>query len=681
MVGSRKTDIDAQLEHLREQLNEHNRLYHTLDAPKISDAEYDALYRELIDLEKAHPELVTPDSPTQRIGAEPLDGFQQVDHAVPMLSLSNAFSLDDLSDFDRRVRQRLDTDPDTQIEYAAEPKLDGLAVSLTYENGRFVQGATRGDGSRGEDITHNLKTIKSIPLKLTGKVPATLVVRGEVFMRIADFEALNKAAEAEERPQFVNPRNAAAGALRQLDAAKTAERKLSIYIYSMGLVEGATAPTQHAETLAWFESMGLPVNPESDICRGAKACFAYYESIREKRQSLAYAIDGVVFKVNDLAQQQQLGQVSRAPRWAIAQKFPAEEATTEIEAIDFQVGRTGALTPVARLKSVFVGGVTVSNATLHNMDEVTRKDIRVKDTVIVRRAGDVIPEVVAVIQEKRPKNTRRTTLPPACPVCGSAIIESDDMAVSRCSGGLTCAAQVKEGIKHFASRRAMDIDGLGDKLVELLIDEQCITSVEDLYQLTQEQIMALPRHGKKSAENLVAAIEKSKNTTFARFLFALGIREIGETSARQLASRFGTLEALQNADIDTLEAVNDVGPVMAKNIVDFFANEEQSKVVERLIESGIHWPEVTVDRAAESQSDTLTGNTYVLTGTLSNMTRDEAGAKLRALGAKVTGSVSSNTTAVIAGEKAGSKITKAEALGITVLDEEQFLTLVGESNE
>ena len=685
MAKKQKPDISKEIAKLRDELNEHNRRYHTLDKPSISDAEYDALYRQLVSLEEAHPEFVTPDSPTQRVGSAPLDGFTQVDHTVPMLSLANAFSLDDLADFDRRVKTRLKQDLRTEIDYAAEPKLDGLAVSLRYENGLLVQGATRGDGARGEDITQNLKTIRSLPITLKGKPPAVLEVRGEVFMRNADFEALNSAAEKEGRPRFVNPRNAAAGALRQLDPRKTAERKLSIYIYAMGLIDGmpkgVAEPVLHTDMLAWFKKMGLPINTESELCRGSDACFAYYESLSDKRAGLAYAIDGVVFKVNDLALQETLGQVSRAPRWAIAQKFPAEEATTVVESIDFQVGRTGALTPVARLKSVFVGGVTVSNATLHNMDEVKRKDIRAGDTVVVRRAGDVIPEVVAMIPEKRPKKTKRTTLPKHCPVCGSPVIESEEMAVSRCSGGLACGAQVKEGIKHFASRRAMDIDGLGDKLIEQLVDEKCIASVADLYRLTQEQIMALPRQGEKSSARVIAAIDKSRTTTFARFLFALGIREIGETSARHLAAEFGSLEKLQKADIERLIEVADVGPVMAQNIVGFFDNAQQREVVEQLIKLGIHWPVVKPASSTADSAGPLSGNTYVLTGTLSGMTRDEAGAQLRALGAKVTGSVSANTTAVIAGDKAGSKATKAEALGIELLDEEQLLTLLEQHND
>jgi len=675
-----KSTATSRAVELKEALNQHNHRYYVLDKPSISDGEYDSLMQELLAIEERFPDLVSPDSPSQRVGAAPLDGFSQVTHSVPMLSLSNGFDQQDLVDFDRRVRERLGTDDATAIHYAAEPKLDGLAVSLRYEDGLFVQGATRGDGTTGEDITHNLRTISSIPLRLnTKKAPPVLEVRGEVFMSTAAFMELNdRASESGEKP-FVNPRNAAAGSLRQLDPKKTAERKLSIYVYGVGEVSGVDVPESHREMLAWFSSLALPVNEECAHCVGPEACFDYYLKLGKVRANLEYAIDGVVFKVDALDQQQQLGQVSRAPRWAMAQKFPAEEATTYIESVDFQIGRTGALTPVARLAPVFVGGVTVSNATLHNMDEVGRKDIRVGDTVVVRRAGDVIPEVVSVVLEDRKgKRRARITLPKDCPVCGSAIIQPEDQAVARCSGEWQCAAQRKERIKHFASRRAMDIDGLGDKLVEQLSDESLITSAADLYSLTVEQVAGLPRMAEKSATNLINAISASKHPMLSRFIFALGIREVGETSSSQLAATFGSLEALREASTEALEAVDDVGPIMAQNIHAFFNDPAQLAIVDELLSAGVQWT-APVDQAdSGTASDRLQGNTYVLTGTLSGMTRDEAKAKLQAHGAKVTGSVSKKTTALIAGDAPGSKVDKAEKLGVDVLDEASLNKLLSD---
>lgn len=663
----------ARLKQLHAQLHEHSHRYHVLDDPAISDAEYDSLLRELLDLEAQWPELVSTDSPSQRVGGAPLDRFNQVQHAIPMLSLANAFDASELDDFDRRVRERLEVAEPELIEYAAEPKLDGLAVSLRYEQGVFVQGATRGDGSTGEEITANLKTIGALPLRLTGSnPPAVLEVRGEVFMPVGAFVALNTRAEKAGQKSFVNPRNAAAGSLRQLDPAKTAERNLSVYIYSLGQTSSDSLPEYHAEVLQWLAELGFPINPESAICKGSEACFGYYRKLQSRRPELPYEIDGVVFKVNSTQQQRELGQVSRAPRWAIAQKFPAEQAVSKIEAVEFQVGRTGALTPVARLEPVFVGGVTVSNATLHNMDEVSRKDIRVGDTVVVRRAGDVIPEVVSVVSEKRPSGTVAVELPTICPVCGSDVRQLEDEAVARCVGGWNCPAQRKERIKHFASRRAMDIDGLGDKLVEQLFDEGLIESVQDLYSLNVEQIAALPRMGQKSASNLIQALDASRDTTLARFIFALGIREVGETSSQNLASYFGDLTALRSADFEQLCKVDDVGPVVAQNIVDFFADPQQSETVEQLQLAGISWS----DTESVQLQNTLEGLTYVLTGTLESMTRDEAKQRLQRLGAKVTASVSAKTTALIAGASAGSKLDKASKLGVEIIDESGLLKLL-----
>lgn len=657
---------------LHDLLHEHGHKYYVLDQPSITDAEYDALFHELRKLEEKHPELLSADSPTQRVGAPPLPGFEQVTHAVPMLSLGNAFSREELNEFDRRVRDRLERD-DAAVNYVAEPKLDGLAISLRYENGIFVQGATRGDGKTGENVTANLRTIEMIPLKLrTDNPPPVLEARGEVFMSKSAFIALNKSMTDAGKPAFVNPRNAAAGSLRQLDSRKTAERQLSIYIYGMGELVGMPAPESQSQALEMLKTLGFPVNAETRQCAGIEACFACYEDLAERRAQLGYDIDGVVFKVDSMSEQRELGFVSRAPRWAIAQKFPAEEATTLLESVEFQVGRTGALTPVARLAPVFVGGVTVSNATLHNMDEIARKDIRIGDTVVVRRAGDVIPEVARVVLEKRSDKVLPIELPELCPVCGSDVITSDSEVKSRCSGGLRCAAQQREAIKHFASRKAMDIDGLGDKLVEQLFDEGLIETVADLYSLTVEQLVSLPRIGNKSASNLIGAIEKSKQTTLARFLFALGIRDIGETGGALLASRFGTLEALMAADEDALTSIDDIGPIAAASVQQFFTHPHSLEVVNSLREQGIVFPEKEVS----AQSDSLAGDTYVLTGTLTDMSRDQAKAQLQELGAKVTGSVSKKTTAVFAGESPGSKVTKAQELGVPVYDEAELLKLL-----
>lgn len=668
--------LKSRVKALSDALNDHNHRYYVLDDPNISDAEYDELFQELQRIEQEHPELLSKDSPTQRVGAAPLSHFESITHAVPMLSLGNAFSADDLADFDRQVSERLDaSDP---VTYVAEPKLDGLAVSLRYEKGQFVQGATRGDGTTGENVTTNLKTIPSIPLKLRGKkVPEVLEVRGEVFMSHAAFKTNNARLEADGQKLFVNPRNAAAGGLRQLDSKKTAERQLSIYCYGLGEVVGGSVPNCQFDVFDWLRELGLPTNSEVRRCVGHEACFKFYESLAKKRAKLAYEIDGVVFKVDELRLQRELGQRSRAPRWAIAQKFPAEEATTLLQSVDWQVGRTGALTPVARLEPVFVGGVTVTNATLHNIDEIERKDVRVNDTVVVRRAGDVIPEVARVVLEERKKGLRKTKLPTKCPVCGSSVERSQGDVVARCTGGLEhCGAQQRESIKHFASRRAMDIDGLGDKLVEQLADAKLISTYADIYTLRAEQIAELPRLAEKSAQNLIDAISASKQTTLARFVFALGVREVGETTAASLANHFKSLDAIMNANDEELKAVDDVGPVAAASVQEFFNNDACVAVVLSMLEAGVSYP--VIEESVNSDVEkTLSGNTYVLTGTLTGMTRDEAKALLLQLGAKVSGSVSKKTTALIAGEKAGSKLTKAESLGVPVLDDAGLRELLG----
>ena len=656
-------------------LNEHLYRYHVQDSPSVSDAEYDALFKQLEQLEAQHPQLIKPDSPTHRVGGPPLEGFEQVTHKVPMLSLGNAFTFEELSDFDRSVRERLETEEGCAITYLAEPKLDGLAISLRYESGILVQAATRGDGTTGENVTDNIRTISMVPLKLrTENPPAVLEVRGEVFMDTASFDESNKALIAAGDKPFVNPRNAAAGSLRQLDSRKTAKRRLSLYVYSLGEIEGVEAPGSQYNTLQWLGGLGFPINAEIEECVGPKACFQFYESILKRRPSLGYDIDGVVFKVDDMLAQRELGFRSRTPRWAIAQKFPAEEAQTKLLKIEFQIGRTGALTPVARLEPVFVGGVTVSNATLHNMDEIERKDIRNKDTVIVRRAGDVIPEVARVVLEHRKKGARKTKMPTTCPECKSPVERLDGDAVARCTGGLNCAAQRREGIKHYASRRAMDIDGLGDKLVEQLSDAGLINTIDDLYNLNAEQLTSLPRMGEKSANNLLASLEKAKQTTLARFVFGLGIRDVGEGGAAALADHFGSLDAIMSADESALESVEDIGPVVSASVVAFFANTDNRAMIDALIEHGVNFP--VLERVDVKK--VLEGNTYVLTGTLSMMSRDQAKQKLQRLGAKVSGSVSKKTTAVYAGASPGSKVAKAESLNVPVLDEDALQALLNE---
>jgi len=656
------------LEKLRKEIAHHNRLYYVLDAPEIPDAEYDRLLRELQRLESEHPELITLDSPTQRVGAEPIKAFGQVTHKIAMLSLDNAFSDDEVSDFDRRVRERLEVQT---VEYVAEPKLDGLAISIRYEQGVLVQAATRGDGLTGEDVTHNIRTINSIPLRLVGDdYPGVLEVRGEVYMPKASFEGLNAMAREKGEKEFANPRNAAAGSLRQLDPRVTAKRSLSMYCYGIGTVEGVTLPETHSEVLDRLKQWGLRVSPEISVVKGVAGVLSYYQMLSEKRNSLAYEIDGVVYKVNRFNQREILGFVARAPRWAIAHKFPAQEEMTRLLDIEVQVGRTGAITPVARLEPVFVGGVTVSNATLHNEDEVRRKDVHIGDTVIVRRAGDVIPEVAAVVLSRRPKDAKPFVMPSQCPVCGSDVIRVEGETIARCSGGLYCDAQRKEAIKHFASRKALDIDGLGDKLVDQLSDQGLIHDVADLFKLTQAQLAGLERMGDKSAANLIAALEKSKQTTLAKFLYALGIREVGETTAQTLANHFLTLEAVASAETDLLQQVSDIGPIVAAHVHAFFQQAHNREVIEKLQQAGVTWP---VMQAIEQDELPLAGQTIVLTGTMAEMTRSEAKQRLLALGAKVAGSVSKKTSLVVAGAEAGSKLSKAESLGVEVLDEAGFI--------
>ena len=657
---------------LRDLIEQHNHRYHVLDEPSIPDVEYDRLFRELEELEALHPELITAVSPTQRVGSAPADGFASVTHAVPMLSLGNAFSTEEMSEFDRRARERLKRD---EICYCAETKLDGLAVSLRYEGGLLVRAATRGDGTRGEDVTANVRTIKAVPLKLQGESwPRVLEVRGEVYMSLKGFESLNARQREHQGKVFANPRNAAAGGLRQLDPAITATRPLTLFCYGIGEVEGGDLPQDHFACLKKLAEFGLRVSPEIRQINGLDACVAYFDEIARRRESLEYEIDGCVFKVNAFEDQQRLGQVSRAPRWAIAYKFPAQEQLTVIADIDVQVGRTGKLTPVARLEPVHVGGVVVTNATLHNQDEIDRKDVRIGDTVSVRRAGDVIPEVVRVINEKRPTGARRfnliETVNGQCPVCGSKVERIEGEVALRCTGGLYCQAQRKQAVWHFASRRAMDIDGLGDKIIEQLVDLDLVSSVADLYGLDAQTLESLERMAQKSAENLISAIDRSRDTSLARFLYALGIRDVGEATAAAFASHFRDLDKLMNADEEALQAVPDVGPIVARHVFEFFHEPHNQQVITRLCEQGIHWPEPEV---ADIEEQPLAGKVIVLTGSLATLSRSKAKTQLQRLGAKVTGSVSEKTDILVAGEKAGSKLTKAQELGIQIHDEQWLL--------
>ncbi|WP_428634206.1 NAD-dependent DNA ligase LigA [Sedimenticola sp.] len=656
--------ISQRAAELREQLNLHNYRYYVLDDPLIPDSDYDRLLRELQTLEQQYPVLVTPESPTQRVGAQPLDGFGEVQHRIPMLSLDNAFTDEEMREFDRRVKERLGATGD--VVYTAEPKLDGLAISLRYEAGLLVQAATRGDGARGEDVTHNVRTIPSVPLKLMGEDwPAVLEVRGEIYMPLAGFEQLNERAREKGEKGFANPRNAAAGSLRQLDSRITAQRPLAMYCYGFGEISSGPLGATQSESIRRLADWGLRISPEMRTVEGVSGCLDYYRQIGERRASLDYEIDGVVFKVDSLAQQQSLGFVSRAPRWAIAQKFPAQEEMTRLVAIDVQVGRTGALTPVARLEPVNVAGVTVTNATLHNEDEIRRKDIWVGDTVIIRRAGDVIPQVVRAISEQRPSDAQPFKMPEQCPACGADVIRDADEAVVRCSGGLFCPAQRRQAIKHFASRRAMDIEGLGDKLVDQLVSLDMVETPADLFRLRFDALEKMERMGKKSAENLLDALEKSKQTTLGRFLFALGIREVGETTAQSLANYYGDLEPVMQADSDSLQQVPDVGPVVAEHVFTFFRQAHNQEVIRALMEAGVRWEPIAIP---DADSQILAGKVFVITGTLSRP-REDIKQQLIALGAKVTGSVSKKTDYLVAGAEAGSKLTKAESLGITILDE------------
>jgi len=664
-------ELAREAELLRVQLHHHNICYYVEDNPCISDAEYDSLLRRLQDIENRHPDLRTADSPTQRVGAAPLAAFAPVRHAVPMLSLDNAFGAEELRDFDRRVRERLGLD--TSPDYVCEPKFDGLAVSLRYQDGVFVRGATRGDGETGEDISANLRTLASIPLRLAGAaVPPVLEVRGEVYMPLRGFAELNARAEKSGEKTFVNPRNAAAGSLRQLDSRITATRPLRFCAYGIGQVDGWEEPDTQAEILARLRAWGFPVSPLVTVAATLDEVIAYFERLGTLRAGLDYAIDGAVIKVNRLDFQRQLGFVARAPRAMIACKFPAEEATTTLLDVEFQVGRTGVLTPVARLRPVFVGGVTVANATLHNADEIARLDARIGDTLVVRRAGDVIPQVVRVVGELRPPQARAIVFPDACPVCQSPLERTPGEAAVRCTGGLVCRAQRRESIRHFASRGALDIEGLGDKIIEQLVDRDLVTTVADLYRLERAQLAGLDRMAEKSADNLLAAIARSRETTLPRFLFALGIREVGQATARALARHFGTLDALAAADVEQLLQVRDVGPVVAEHVAGFFANADNRAVVAALRAAGVHWPEQPVEVSALP----LAGQTWVLTGTLEHLPRDQARERLEALGATVAGSVSARTHTVVAGAKAGSKLERARALGVRVLDEAEFMALL-----
>ena len=657
---------------LKQEIARNDYRYYVLDDPELPDAEYDKLMIELRALEAEYPDLITPDSPTQRVSGEPVAAFGVVTHKVPMLSLDNAFTDEDVLAFDRRIRERLGG---ADAEYVAEPKLDGLAVTVIYRDGKLERAATRGDGVKGEDVTANVRTIHKVPHRLKGHPPEVVEVRGEVFMPIKGFERMNRLLREQGEKVYINPRNSASGSLRQLDPRITAKRPLDMFFYGLGAVEGAGAedlpPTQWG-LLKAFEKWDLPICPDATVVEGAAGCLQYFREMGGKRGSLSYQIDGVVYKLNRRADQERLGFVSRAPRWATAHKFPAEEATTTVQKIEFQVGRTGALTPVARLEPVFVGGVTVSNVTLHNIDEVRRKDVREGDTVVVRRAGDVIPEVVRVVKHVA-DDAPKVELPKRCPVCDSEVIQAEGEAVARCTGGFTCRAQRQESLRHFAGRRAMDIEGLGDKIIEQLVEQDLVKSPADLYTLTLEQLSELERMGEKSAAKLVQAIDKSRDTTLPRFLFALGIRDVGEATALALAQHFGKLEKLLAASADEIQQVQDVGPVVATHVAAFFASPDHRKVIARLQEEGLRWPAVARPSVA---GQPFAGMTFVITGTLDSMSREEAQEALLSLGAKVSGSVSRKTRYVIAGADPGSKLKKANELAVEVLDEAKFVELL-----
>ncbi len=669
MVTSKK--IAAQASRLREEINHHNHLYHSLDAPEISDAEFDRLFNSLQKIEEQYPDLIQDDSPTRRIGGVPLSDFTQITHERPMLSLNNAFSDADLADFERRIAKRLETTE--TIDYACEPKIDGVAVSLLYENGALMRAATRGDGTTGEDITLNVRTIGAVPLGLLGSGwPARLEVRGEVYFPRSVFKKMNKLAERRGDKVFANPRNAAAGTLRQLDPRVTAKRKLTLFVYSVGMTEGGTLPGSQTEILAQLSDWGFRVNPLIEIAHGIDECQAYFNQMSSKRGQLDYEIDGVVFKINLIEAQDALGILTRTPRWAIARKFPAEEASTQVKKVEFQVGRTGAITPVARLEPVQLGGVTVSNASLHNMDEIDRLGLFIGATVLVQRAGDVIPKVVSVVASKHRKSIRKVRLPSSCPSCGSDILKIEEEVVARCTGGLNCAAQRKESIRHFASRLALDIEGLGDRLVSQLVDEGLVRNPADLFRLTQKQLVPLERMAPKSADNLLRALKKSKATSLERFIYALGIQGVGEATARSLAVHYGDIAQLQGTSEEALQAVPDIGPIVAQKIYRFFQQDTNRQVIKELLQQGVHWQA----QQPTAHARALVELRFVLTGTLNGMTRNEAKARLQALGAKVSGSVSAKTDYVVAGDSAGSKLTKATELGVNLLSEEDFIALL-----
>ncbi|WP_174507733.1 NAD-dependent DNA ligase LigA [Klebsiella oxytoca] len=668
--------IEQKLTELRATLRHHEYLYHVMDTPEIPDAEYDRLMGELRELEASHPELITSDSPTQRVGATPLASFSQIRHDVPMLSLDNVFDEESFLAFNKRVQDRLKSSDD--LVYCCELKLDGLAVSILYENGVLIQAATRGDGTTGEDITSNVRTIRAIPLKLRGdNIPTRLEVRGEVFLPQAGFEKINDEARRTGGKVFANPRNAAAGSLRQLDPRITAKRPLTFFCYGVGVLDGGVLPESHSGRLQQFKAWGLPVSDRVKLCHTPEEVLTYYRKVEQDRPHLGFDIDGVVIKVDSLALQEQLGFVARAPRWAVAFKFPAQEQMTFVRDVEFQVGRTGAITPVARLEPVHVAGVLVSNATLHNADEIARLGLRIGDKVVIRRAGDVIPQVVNVVLSERPEDTREIEFPTHCPVCNSDVERVEGEAVTRCTGGLICGAQRKEALKHFVSRRALDVEGMGDKIIDQLVEKEYVHTPADLFRLSAGKLTGLDRMGPKSAQNVVNALEKSKQTTFARFLYALGIREVGEATAAGLAAYFGTIEALEQASIEELQKVQDVGIVVATHVFNFFAEESNRDVIAQLRTEGVSWPAPVVVNAEEIDSP-FAGKTVVLTGSLSQLSRDDAKARLLALGAKVAGSVSKKTDLVIAGEAAGSKLVKAQELGIEVIDEAEMLRLLGD---
>jgi len=660
------------------QLEHHNRLYYTQDNPSISDYEYDQLMHELLVLEEQYPELMTPDSPSQRVGAAPLDEFSQITHELPMLSLSNGFSDDDIREFDKRLHKELGQAQEQEFDYVAEPKLDGLAVSILYVDGIFHHAATRGDGKVGEDITQNVKTIRSLPLRLPDGVPNRLEVRGEIYMSHARFAELNERQIANDKKPFVNPRNAAAGSLRQLDSKITASRGLDVFIYSLGVNSDPDFASTHDQTLKKLSDLGFPVCPLLEQVRGAQGCLDYFSRLSEQRDRLEYEIDGIVYKLNRLDWQRSAGFIAKAPRWALAHKFPAQEKSTIVRDIEVQVGRTGAITPVARLEPLFVGGVTVSNVTLHNQSEIERLGIRVGDTVIVRRAGDVIPQIVSVNLEKRLQGSSEYFFPSRCPVCDSAIMIEEDGVIARCSGGLVCAAQRKQAIKHFVSRKAMDIDGMGDRIVDQLVEQKLINNVADLYQLEYEQLFSLEGFAEKSAQNLIDSIEQSKNTQLSRLLYALGISQVGETTAEQLANSFGSMEQLAQASAEQLEALPDIGPVVAKAIVNFFADQNNQEVLQSLESNGVVYPVIDVHALPDQDSLPLAGKTIVLTGTLTSMSRSDAKKQLQGYGAKVAGSVSKKTSLVVVGADAGSKAVKAQELGIEMIDEDALTQWLSE---